>query len=258
MTYDEWTDRLSEYLDDELAPGERDALDEHLRECDGCRTVLEELRQVTLRAASLRDSFPEKGLWPEIARRIGHPEVELSAPVIDLAAQRKARLQRTLRWTAAAAAVLVLGIGIGRTTRPDPQRMGPVAATPPAASATSPYQVAAMQHLVRSQALLTTFRDQAAGGGAGRQSVSAWADDLLVNTRLLLDSPAADDPRLRPLLQDLELVLVQIAQLPPRGSASSASEADLAAEAIDQSGVLNRMRTVVRPGAVPTMIQGES
>ena len=37
---DAWTDRLSEYLDDELSPAERAAIDEHLRGCPGCRGVL--------------------------------------------------------------------------------------------------------------------------------------------------------------------------------------------------------------------------
>jgi len=49
--------------------------------------------------------------------------------------------------------------------------------------------------------------------------LGAWARQLLSNTRLLLDSPVANDPQRRPLLEDLELVLVQIVQLSP-GSTS--------------------------------------
>ena len=40
---------------------------------------------------------------------------------------------------------------------------------------------------------------------------------LLTTTRLLLDSRTGTDPRLRTLLQDLELVLAQVARLQPRG-----------------------------------------
>jgi len=38
---------------------------------------------------------------------------------------------------------------------------------------------------------------------------------LLTTTRLLLDSPTGSDPRMHNLLQDLELVLVQVARLEP-------------------------------------------
>ena len=37
---DQWTDRLSEYLDGELLTGERTALEEHLVGCAACRATL--------------------------------------------------------------------------------------------------------------------------------------------------------------------------------------------------------------------------
>ena len=45
------------------------------------------------------------------------------------------------------------------------------------------------------------------------------ARSLLGTNRLLLDSPVATDPRMRQLLEDLELVLAQIAQLSAEGRA---------------------------------------
>jgi DNA-binding phage protein len=68
---DQWTDRLSEYLDDELAPEERTALEAHLRDCAVCADVLAELRHVVARARGLEDIAPEHELWPGVARRIG-------------------------------------------------------------------------------------------------------------------------------------------------------------------------------------------
>ena len=41
---DEWTDRLSEYLDGDLAEAERQALEAHLGVCEDCAATLEELR----------------------------------------------------------------------------------------------------------------------------------------------------------------------------------------------------------------------
>jgi putative zinc finger protein len=67
---DQWTDRLSEYLDDELAPGERAQVDAHLAGCSACRTVLEELRAVTVQAASLSATPPSAELWPGIEARL--------------------------------------------------------------------------------------------------------------------------------------------------------------------------------------------
>jgi anti-sigma factor RsiW len=68
---DRWTDRLSEYLDGELAPEERVALEAHLRGCPTCSELLGELRHVVTRARGLEDAMPEHDLWPGIADRIG-------------------------------------------------------------------------------------------------------------------------------------------------------------------------------------------
>lgn len=70
MMNDQWTDRLSDYLDDELAAGERAALEAHLATCPDCRTTLGELRQVVARAQTLEDSEPETDLWDGIHREL--------------------------------------------------------------------------------------------------------------------------------------------------------------------------------------------
>src|SRR5207247_8709535 len=68
---DQWTDRLSEYLDGELAAPERTTLEAHLASCDGCRTTLDELRRVVTNARALDDRPPTADLWPAVAARIG-------------------------------------------------------------------------------------------------------------------------------------------------------------------------------------------
>jgi len=67
---DQWTDRLSEYADGELAAAERTALEAHLSTCADCRATLEELRQVVARAQALEDREPASDLWPGVAQRI--------------------------------------------------------------------------------------------------------------------------------------------------------------------------------------------
>jgi len=68
---DQWTDRLSEYLDGELAGTERTAFEAHLASCDACRTTLDELRRVVTNARALDDRPPAADLWPAVAARIG-------------------------------------------------------------------------------------------------------------------------------------------------------------------------------------------
>jgi hypothetical protein len=111
----------------------------------------------------------------------------------------------------------------------------------------SAYSVAAAQHLARAEVLLTSFRADLRSGRTVDAQLSAWAGDLLASTRLLLDSPAADEPRVRALLADLELVLAQLAHLEPgRGG-----EADIIDRAVEGRNVLPRLRTTIPAGRRP-------
>jgi hypothetical protein len=62
--------KLSDYLDDELTPPERHAVEAHLQECEECAATLADLRRITGTAAALRDAPPHADLWPAIAERI--------------------------------------------------------------------------------------------------------------------------------------------------------------------------------------------
>lgn len=77
---DQWTDSLSDYLDDELGRAERAALEAHLAGCAACRGVLDELRQVVARAQTLEDRAPARDLWSGIAREIGRGRGAARAP----------------------------------------------------------------------------------------------------------------------------------------------------------------------------------
>ena len=68
---DPWTDRLSDYLDDELADDERRAVAAHLAGCAGCSHTLAELQRVAATAAALPPERPQADLWSGIAARIG-------------------------------------------------------------------------------------------------------------------------------------------------------------------------------------------
>ena len=103
---DQWTDRLSEYLDEELSPDEKAQVEAHLAGCSGCRTVLEELRAVTTRAAALPPTRPSTDLWPGIAGRL-----ERGAAVTPFRERAARRFSFTMPQLVAAAAALMLVSG---------------------------------------------------------------------------------------------------------------------------------------------------
>jgi len=185
---------------------------------------------------------PRETMWREIerVRRLDR-------------AQRPAR-RRWIPWAAAAAAVLALGIGIGRMWEQAKPSLEPgrsaVAVQPEAAPRVNEtaYRLATAEHLGQSEAFLTLFRASVRTGSQERLA-SATARELLATNRLLLDSPAAQDRRTRLLLEDLELVLAEIAQLTPE---APAGDRELIREGIERGGVLSRLRTVVPAGTTPT------
>lgn len=69
----EWTDRLSGYIDGDLVPQDRSAVEAHLAECGECRHVLEDLRAVVSQAGDLPEKRLERDLWAGIAATIQAP-----------------------------------------------------------------------------------------------------------------------------------------------------------------------------------------
>ena len=163
---------------------------------------------------------------------------------------RPFRSFRTYRLPIGIAALLALGIGIGRMSAPRSGLPAPGIVTSVNAPRTgeAAYRITATEHLGQAEAFLTLFRASVRKGG-NEQLASATARQLLATNRLLLDSPAARDARTRLLLQDLELVLAEIAQLAPR---PSSPDLDLITEGLERGGMMSRLRTAVPSGASPT------
>ncbi len=172
------------------------------------------------------------------------------------------------RGVSAIAAVLVVGVAIGRYAWPSASNtrhdsasttipttataaalatsaLGPdaLAAAPVSAD---PMRVAMDEHLIRTVALLTTVRDRDPDIGPGLD-VTSWARDLLGTTRLLLDEPTLRDERTRRLLQDLELVMMQIIQSRRNGAEDARR---VATETMRDTNLLPRVRAVVTAAAV--------
>jgi hypothetical protein len=77
--HEDISEKLSDYLDDELTAPERQAVEAHLRECHECAATLADLRRIAGSAAALRDTPPSRDLWPAIAGRIAS-ESRAAAP----------------------------------------------------------------------------------------------------------------------------------------------------------------------------------
>ena len=153
----------------------------------------------------------------------------------------------------AIAAAVLLGVAIDRyglRTIEGPESAS--VAEAPATEASDPsrlYKIAAAQTLTQAEALLTAYRAdglQANDPAAARQ-LARWGRDILGSTRLLIDSPAGNDPQLRALLDDLELVLVQIVQL--AGDPLDEMDRALIDQALEDRSLLPRIRTAVPAGA---------
>lgn len=180
---------------------------------------------------------PREALWERI--------------VAERARRREAKRVVVLRpwvWGLGVAALLALGVGIGRWTAPAAPAPGGGDDVEDLA-----YRVAATQYLSRTETFLTSFRADVRQGDVGAR-FAGQAGDLLATTRLMLDSPAANDPTLRALLEELELVLVQIAHL--GGARPERDEIDFITQSMEQRGVLTRLRSAIPAGPGVGQTQG--
>ena len=132
------------------------------------------------------------------------PRAPLAAPLTQLAATGSARLPAA--------------------TRAEPRRES--------------FSLASREHLQRAEALVSVVA--ATPADATMDSLTGkWAREMLTNTRLLLDSPAGDDPLRRRLLEDLETVLVQLVQR----SGAATEERALLDRTLERTQLLTRLRT---------------
>jgi hypothetical protein len=188
---------------------------------------------------------PLDDMWNVVERTAWNAEAAPRAP-------RVARYSlRSPGW--AIAATLIVGIGIGRASSMFTRATlaAPAVETTtatntanarPDSSVAQPYEAETSKYLGQTAALLIALPSEMRAGRADDQFV-ARAGELLTRTRLLIDSPAANDPAMRSLLDDLELVLAQVVRL--QNNQTSRTELDLINRALEQRDVIPRLRTAV-------------
>ncbi|MBA3319780.1 MAG: zf-HC2 domain-containing protein [Gemmatimonadales bacterium] len=186
---DQWTERLSEYLDGDLAESDRAALEAHLDTCAACGETLAGLRRIVVRARSLEDRVPSRELWSGVAARIG-------------AGPRRRRLTFSVpQLLAAGIALAVVSGGSAWLLHPDAARM------------------AALRPDPASQVVIPVAATGSTAGAA--RSYASAVDDLervLAEGRSRLDSTTV-----RVLEQNLTLIDRAIAQAQRAVAADSAN-----------------------------------
>ena len=171
------------------------------------------------------------------------PREEMWAAIQTARLQDGKKATRMLSWRkelwipAAIAATLVIGFWLGRNAPSGPTT--PTAGTPAAPREDLYAKYATAQTLGQAEILLVQYRAATVDGTTPVTS-PAEARRLLLATRLLLDAPSITDPQLRILLEDLELILAQIAEDP-----EYQEDRALITEGLDRGAVLPRLRAVM-------------
>ncbi len=221
----------------------------------------EEFDRWVIDAAKQYNDPPDENLsdlWTSIddqridAQRIDAQRVAANAPL-------RLTVGQSTRWYQQSwirmAAVLVVGVALGRVSssfnapRANAPTTAALFAEPAVVTASNVSNASprvldapdAERYLGQTVALLASLQSDT-WAARGDTLLAARANTLLSTTRFLLDSPNAADPNVRGLLEDLELVLVQIVQIP---SSRSASDVELIHQAMKQRDVMPRLRTAV-------------
>ncbi|MCG6986606.1 MAG: hypothetical protein LJF06_00250 [Gemmatimonadetes bacterium] len=207
----------------------------------------------------LRESYnpppetPREEMWAAVEAALegrAGAGARRAAQVVSLDARRFHRgpgSRWVAAWAVAAAALLILGIGIGRVSVRAPGRPAAVADVPDPTA----MRLAAVEHLGQTESLLTLVRADARTGRLDPQ-VGPWARNLLAQTRLLLDAPEETDPTMRRMLEDLELVLVQIVGVTDTGThdvARTRTELNLALKGLEDRDLMPRIQAMVPAGS---------
>jgi hypothetical protein len=213
----------------------------------------------------MTDETPDRldELLQDAARTYNRPPDERQMPLNEMWRDIDARVFGATRGTShrmywvGVAAALVVGVGLGRLSMlvghfetGHGQAVTTAQSSPHADSASRPATSDAQQqpldpvtakYIGQATALLVALPMEASGRGPDRPFTKR-ANELLLTTRLLLDSPAAQNPSFRNLLEDLELVLVQVVQLEKDRDHARQTELELIHQALEQRDVIPRLR----------------
>jgi hypothetical protein len=247
-----WRKRIPEALYGELDLKTRQKLDLHLAACKNCsdlyRGMAETVRKLEVRPAPDREVEFWESYWDNLERRMAHEREKGTTAEPTRTAVKARRVIVVPRWAyfaAGAAVLLAIGIFIGRTfflapiELPRLTRTAP-SATPPSGqpavaspAAESSLAVRASRYLKRSRVLILAVinHDPRTENlfSLNLPLQQKTSEELLEEAAVLKKELRSSDRRLERLVSDLEMILLQIANLK--------SETDISAVEIIRSGV---------------------
>lgn len=192
------------------------------------------------------DDVPFNEMWASIQQRRVREDALLdralearAAPAVPVASRGSVRRWRP--WAQIAAA-LILGAVLGRgSTLVGTGEARSVAPRVGARGDATAYHRPVTDEYLGDAAALLIALPAALESERVDPSIAWRASDLLLQTRLLLDSPELSDPALRALFEDLEVVLVQVVRL----GDWDPMKVDLLEQSLERQKVIPRLRSVV-------------
>lgn len=108
-------EQLADYLEGDLAAGERVALEAHIASCVRCTALVRDLEDIRAEAGELGELTPSRDLWSGIAERIETPVVPLTVRAGETPNAGRQRGFERLRLAAVAAALVAVTAGVTYT-----------------------------------------------------------------------------------------------------------------------------------------------
>jgi len=186
---------LQRYVDGELPSRVMRGIRAHHETCPGCRAREEDLKALVGRVAALSGSIqPPVDLWLGVAERITAEASQRSSKSRASGISPRS-WGRVVGWATAAAAILTLGIGLGRSlprvTTPPGFVEAPAAATPATLVSADPEYDAAIADL---EAILSSMRDDLRPETVAtiEQNLRIIDSAIEESREALLDDPAND------------------------------------------------------------------
>jgi hypothetical protein len=181
----------------------------------------------------------------------------IEADVIKAIAPKKYRSFASLRTTTGSlrtptwiglglAATLIIGVGVGRWTSRTTSTVAPTIAatrttTADSVSSNTHARAVTLEHLADAEVFLTSVRAELRSGQTDADRAER-SRDLLVRTRVLLGSSRNRPPEVERLLEDLELLLAEIAVLP---QSHSSLDKTLLDESMRNGNIIPRIRATL-------------
>lgn len=232
-------EQLVAFALDDVEAGTRAAVEAHVETCAACRASLDEIRATLDHAASLE--VPARGddygaqVWQSIESRLDESRISATSHPGTSALQHGTLAHRHSRTSArlavrlapwlATAAALVLVVGAYWLGRRNAEMGGasqaPITAQAPSSPSLGTEAIrervvlaALGEHLDRTEHTLVELVNSEPGRRVDISAEQAWARDLLEANRLYRRATGGKSPALSQVLEDLEPVLLEIANSP--------------------------------------------